>query len=66
MIMAAKGHVGGEPCKFVDLPIRVLSLYGGLYGPYNLPHKFKNLAGDKFERFPTYMVLESGPIHQRF
>ena len=39
-------HAGGEPCKFVDPPGRFLSLYGRLYGPYNLPYRFKNMAGE--------------------
>ena len=38
-------HVGG-PCKFVDSPGRFLNLYGRLYGPYNLPYKFKNRLGE--------------------
>jgi hypothetical protein len=35
-----------------------------LYGPYNLPYKFKNRPGEStnLKRFPTYMMLESGPI----
>ena len=39
-------HVGNPACKFVDPPGRFLNLYGILYGPYNIPYKFKNRPGE--------------------